>query len=86
MKSVKIKNTLLTLSVCLCGWLFGQGLYEMMRPTVLVDAVSSTFVLHVVEGMKSMHSTDLQRIPTTHSTGIKTVQDGIKPSVLLMQV
>lgn len=42
MTSKKRQNPLIPILVCACGWLFGQGMYEMMRSVVL-NKVESGF-------------------------------------------
>ena len=43
MTIIKSQNPLIAVLLCVCGWLFGMGMYEMVRPVVL-DTISASVV------------------------------------------
>lgn len=64
MKSLKSGNLIIPLMICLCGWLFGAGAYQLMRPALL-EAITTSGVLSDLTGKNtSVHSGVLPQVIT----------------------
>jgi hypothetical protein len=53
---MKKQNPVIPLLLCLCGWLFGQGVYEMTKP-ILFNAVATNAVMQrVIHEFSQVHT------------------------------
>jgi len=56
MKSLKSGNLIIPIMICICGWLFGAGSYQLMRPALLEAITTSGVLSDLAAKNASVHS------------------------------
>jgi len=84
MTTAKRQNPLVPILICASGWLFGQGIYEMVRPAVLEDINAG--IMDSVGGENSATNTPSRQLTIDGVTGTELRLERVTSGVELIEV